>query len=191
MPGIGPELAQRIYDELGIDTLEDLEIAAHDGRLAHVEGFGQRRVRAIRAQLHAILSRQSRRRALRRHRPALDAPPVAMLLHVDREYRYRSQTGELPQIAPRRFNPDGAAWLPVLNTYRAAWRFTALFSNTARAHSLEKTDDWVVIYAEREGQEMQFTVVTETRGPLEGHRVVRGREAECRAFYEQHHRHAA
>ena len=34
VPGIGPALAQRISDVLGIDTLEGLEIAAHDGRRA-------------------------------------------------------------------------------------------------------------------------------------------------------------
>jgi hypothetical protein len=31
--------------------------------------------------------------------------------------------------------------------------------------------------------ERQHTVVTETRGALVGRRVVRGREAECRAHY--------
>ena len=58
---------------------------------------------------------------------------------------------------------------------------TALFSNTALAHQLGRTGDWVVIYFNREGgTEHQRSVVTETRGPLEGQRVVRGREAECR-----------
>jgi putative hydrolase len=38
---------------------------------------------------------------------------------------------------------------------------------------------------ERDGEEDQGTVVTETRGPLEGKRVVRGREAECRRYYER------
>lgn len=36
--GIGPELARRIHDSLHVDTLEALEIAAHDGRLASVRG---------------------------------------------------------------------------------------------------------------------------------------------------------
>jgi DNA polymerase/3'-5' exonuclease PolX len=36
--------------------------------------------------------------------------------------------------------------------------FTALFSNTARAHELEKTRDWVVVYYERDGEEDQCTV---------------------------------
>jgi len=61
---------------------------------------------------------------------------------------------------------------------------TALFSNTALAHELGRTRDWVVIYFGREGgPEHQRTVVTEARGPLEGRRVVRGREAACREHY--------
>ena len=59
-----------------------------------------------------------------------------------------------------------------------------MFSNTAQAHKLNRTDDWVVIYFERDGREGQHTVVTETRGPLEGRRVVRGRDAENRAHYQ-------
>lgn len=60
-----------------------------------------------------------------------------------------------------------------------------LFSNTARAHELNATHDWVVIYFEQDGgTEDQYTVVTERPGPLAGKRVVRGREAESRDFYE-------
>jgi DNA polymerase/3'-5' exonuclease PolX len=33
VPGIGRILAERLHDELGIDTLEELEAAAYDGRL--------------------------------------------------------------------------------------------------------------------------------------------------------------
>ena len=195
--GIGPELARHIYDELKIESLEALELAAYDGRLEQVEGFGRRRVRALRDQLNTMLTRQSRRRARRFRlrqpgRASPNAPSVAMLLNVDREYRHRSALGKLPRIAPRRFNPTGEAWLPILNTQRKPWSFTALFSNTARAHQLEKTDDWVVLYCERAGeQEVQHTLVTETRGDLKGERVVRGREAECRAYYREHRRQAA
>ena len=60
-----------------------------------------------------------------------------------------------------------------------------MYSNTARAHELGKTDDWVVIYYEQDGEEDQCTVVTETRGPLAGRRVVRGREQECREYYRR------
>jgi DNA polymerase (family X) len=188
VPGIGEELARRIHHHLRIDTLEELELAAHDGRLEKVPGLGDRRVRAIRDSVGAILSRSGRRRARRlRHLEdsRADEPPVSLLLDVDREYRQKAQTGLLKAIAPRRFNPEGKAWLPILHTEREGWSFTALFSNTARAHELRKTRDWVVVYSEKESHENQHTVVTETYGPLKGERVVRGKEKECMDFYLQ------
>ena len=108
---------------------------------------------------------------------------MGLLLSVDREYRDRAAAGTLRRIAPRRFNPTGEAWLPVLHTSRGGWLCTALFSNSGRAHQLGRTDDWVVLRVERGGEELQYTVVTETRGELAGRRVVRGREAECRSLY--------
>ncbi|MFB6234193.1 MAG: helix-hairpin-helix domain-containing protein [Halopenitus sp.] len=40
--GIGPKQAQKLYDALGIQTLEELERAADEGRIAEVEGFGEK-----------------------------------------------------------------------------------------------------------------------------------------------------
>jgi hypothetical protein len=178
VPGIGPALANRIHDELHIDTLEQLEAAAWDGRLEALSGVGERRLAALRASLSAMLGRA---RAARR---SVDGPGVALLLEVDQHYRAAAETGRLPTIAPKRFNPSGESWLPVLHLERDGWHFTALYSNTARAHQLGKTRDWVVIYFyDSDHEEGQHTVVTETRGPLDGQRVVRGREAECRAYY--------
>ena len=48
---IGPAFAHRIHDELHVDSLEELELAAHDGRLETVVGIGPRRAEAIRAAL--------------------------------------------------------------------------------------------------------------------------------------------
>src|SRR5690606_6188361 len=62
VPGIGKELARRITEKINIETLADLEAAAHDGRLDEVEGFGRRRVEGIRAALAGMLSRSSRAR---------------------------------------------------------------------------------------------------------------------------------
>lgn len=192
VPGIGDDLARRIHRSLGIESLEELELAAHDGRLAGVPGFGPRRVAGVRDALAGILARTSRRRARQRlwdryhkrpgehHRPSVEA-----LLDVDAEYRRRAAAGELRRIAPRRFNPERAAWLPVLHTRRGDWEMNVMFSNTARAHELGRTDDWVVVYFEQDGEEDQCTVVTETSGSLAGRRVVRGREDECRRLYEQ------
>jgi hypothetical protein len=112
-----------------------------------------------------------------------DQPSVAELLDVDREYRRRAQRGELPTIAPRRFNPSRVAWLPVLHTRRGGQAYTALFSNTARAHQLGRTRDWVVIYWDHRDRDRQATVVSPRAGPLRGRRVVRGREVECFRHY--------
>jgi len=179
VPGVGIEFAHRLHDWLGIDTLEELETAAHDGRLDRVPGFGHRRVQAVRAYLDSHFRRVGR--ASRSQRAAA-RPSVTTLLAVDAEYRRRAAAGELKTITPRRFNPEGASWLPVLHVERDGWSLTALFSNTARAHRLGRTHDWVVIYADG-AREYQCTVVTEPRGILAGRRVVRGREAECLTSY--------
>ena len=79
---------------------------------------------------------------------------------------------------------EAGFWLPILHTSRESWHFTALYSNTARAHELVRTRDWVVLYFNADDHaERQRTIVTEQRGPLTGRRVIRGREEECREYY--------
>jgi hypothetical protein len=180
VPGIGPESARAIHDALHVDTLEGLEAAAHDGRLEGVRGIGARRAAVIRASLASMLGR----RVARVPHAGLPAPDVATLLDVDHEYRKKAAAGSLRTIAPKRFNPSGEAWLPVLHAQRGEWHFTVLYSNTARAHELGRTRDWVVMYYYDDAHvEGQCTVVTESRGALAGQRVVRGREEECRAHH--------
>jgi hypothetical protein len=196
LPGVGEELARRLHDRLHVDTLEELEIAAHDGRLAEVPGIGPRRAAGIRHALEHVLGRSARLRARARRRveaarerspgpvPPDSRPSVALLLGLDEEYRTRASAGQLRRITPRRFNPERRDWLPVMHAEREGWSFHLLFSNTARAHELGRTHDWVVIYFERDGEEDQCTVVTETRGRLAGLRVVRGREPECARYHD-------
>jgi putative hydrolase len=107
---------------------------------------------------------------------------VSELLDVDREYREKAAAGQLQRLAPRRFNPSAEAWLPILHTRRGSRRYTALFSNTARAHRAGKTRDWVVLYGDDGGGEHRSTVITAGYGPLTGRRVVAGREEECGAW---------
>jgi hypothetical protein len=184
VPGLGDELARRIVFQLEIKSLEELEQAAHDGRLERVHGFGPRRVAAVQHGLASVLGR--RRPAGPQPGQGETRPSVAVLLEVDAEYRRRAAANELPKLAPRRFNPRHEAWLPILRTERQGWSMTVLFSNTARAHELGKIHDWVVIYYQKEGPEAQGTVVTETQGLLQGKRVIRGRERECADFYRAH-----
>ena len=178
VPGIGGTLARRIHDDLRVESLEQLEVAAHDGSLESVPGMGAKRLSGIRDALATRL----RHRRLEAGPP----PPVGELLAVDRDYLERSKAGTLPKIAPRRFNPAKEAWLPVLHSTFGARHYTALFSNTATAHRLGRTHDWVVIYADGHDGNLQHTVVTQPGGPLAGRRVVRGREGECAEYYAAH-----
>ncbi|MCA9988750.1 MAG: hypothetical protein KDE59_30805 [Anaerolineales bacterium] len=184
VPGIGPRLAERIHEEIGVESLRELEEAAYDGRLTRVPGFGLKRLRGVRESLAGRLHRSTRtppkpRQAIR------DMPPIADLLSVDFEYREKAREKELPRIAPRQFNPTNEAWLPVLHTQRGTMHYTALFSNTARAHQLGMNFDWVVIYRDDKDGDGQWTVITGRFGSLLGKRLVRGREDECEAYYEQ------
>ncbi|MGZ2748028.1 helix-hairpin-helix domain-containing protein [Burkholderia stagnalis] len=184
VPGIGRELAMRIHDTLHIDTLEDLEAAARTGRLETVAGVGPRRAAGIRAALDEVLSRRRRWHAHTRNDGLGAEPPIELLLHIDRVYRARAAAGTLPTLAPKRLNPEGKAWLPVLHITRGGWHFTALFSNTGRVYDDSPMADWVALFfyddVLRESERM---VVTEAHGELAGKRIVRGREMECRVYY--------
>jgi DNA polymerase/3'-5' exonuclease PolX len=41
VPGVGQTLARRLHEELGIETLEEFEVAAHDGRLETSPALGR------------------------------------------------------------------------------------------------------------------------------------------------------
>jgi DNA polymerase (family 10) len=182
VPGIGRKLARRFHDDLGIETLEELEVAAHDGRIEKYPGIGAKRLAGIRDSLAQRLGRVRRRTTAP---PPPRIPSVSELLDVDREYREKAAAGTLTQIAPRRFNPEGDAWLPILHTARGGRHYTALFSNTARAHEQDKTRDWVVLFCDNGDTEHRFTVITSEFGRLQGQRLVAGREAECGKYYEK------
>ncbi len=191
LPGIGLETACRIHEQLGIESLEELEVAANDGRLRRVQGMGPKRIRGIR---EALAGRFRRRAVPVRAAPvpvpvrgdvADREPSVVDLLEMDREYREKAKAGRLPRIAPLRFNPTHESWLPIMHTQRGANHYTALYSNTARAHELGTTHDWVIIYRDDDGGHGQWTVVTARYGPLGGRRVVRGRESECAKYYTE------
>lgn len=173
IPAVGPKLAHRLHAELGVESLEDLERAVYDGRLGRMRGVGDKRWHAIRDTLATRLHAQREEHRDRRIDPPC-RPTIELLLDIDLEYRTKADRNALPTIAPDRYNPTNAHWLPVLHTTRDGHHFTAMFSNTARAHELGRTDDWVVIFADTPDDD-RWTVVTETHGPHAGERVVRGR----------------
>ena len=191
VPGIGRKTAAAIHAVLGIDTLGDLQAAAYDGRLQRVPGIGRKRLQAVRESLAGRFHPPDIARTS--HPASTDASPasqahrlrlVADLLSVDEEYRRKAAADELLRIAPRRFNPDRKAWLPILETERLGRRYKAMYSNTARAHELDTVRDWVVIVHEGAEERGQWTVVTSKFGSLRGHRIVRGLERECAEHYK-------
>jgi putative hydrolase len=184
VPGIGPTLARRIHEDLGIESLAELEVASYDERLSQVHGMGRGRVRAVQDSLAGRFRRRPGMPESSRAR-ADGSAPVSELLDIDRDYREKAQALELPLIAPRRFNPTGEAWLPVMHAHRGDRHYTALYSNTARAHDLGMTRDWVVIYRDDHAGRGQWTVVTARLGALSGKRIVSGRETECHQYYAE------
>ncbi len=180
LPTVGKKLAERIRSSLGADSLEEVLAAAEDGRLRRVEGLGRKRVEAIRDSLLVRLGDKARRQ---RHLPGNSACSVELLLEIDREYRDQAAGNRLPKAAPRRFNPTGAAWLPILRVERHGRHFTAHFANTANSHRFGHVHDWVVIRSDDKSAFGVWTVVTAARGECRGKRVVKGRERECQDYY--------
>ena len=184
LSGIGPELSHLIHEYLHVETLPELYAAARQGRLDQVPGIGRKRARAIlesvsqRLQIHGEVPLPISADADR-------SVPVAEILAIDEEYRRLASEDKLPRIAPRKFNPGNIAWLPILHTERGGRHYSALFSNTSRAHDLNTTKDWVVIYRDDSGSHGRWTVITSQFGKLHGCRIVRGREHECLEFYRR------
>ena len=181
---IGEVLATRVVDELGIETLPELLDAVYDGRLEKVDGFGEKRLRAVREALTArLLVNQPELEEM--YPPNTMKVPVADLLELDNDYLDLVEANQLPRIAPKKNNPSGKAWLPVWHTEKKGHHYTIMFSNTTHAHDMHACDDWVIIILDDDKGHGQWTVITSRFGSLKGCRIIRGREAECRRYYRQ------
>jgi len=136
-------------------------------------GFGAGRLRAVRDSLAGRFRRPITvsspgtplaAKTVAQPPSITNQPTVDELLAVDQEYRTKAAADRLPKLAPRRYNPTGEAWLPILHTLRGQTHYTALYSNTACAHDLGTIKDWVVIYRDGHGHGHdgagQWTVVT-------------------------------
>ncbi len=185
VPDIGPEMAKRIHEHLNIETLAELEAASNDGRLADVPGMGRKRVRAVRESLARRFRRRQQRINPFQQAEVNRSVSIEEILELDYEYRRLADQGKLLRIAPRRFNPTGEAWLPIWHPVKGDRHYTVLFSNTARAHEMGTTHDWVVIYRDDDSDHGRWTVITAQYGRLRGQRIVRGREDECTDYYTQ------
>jgi putative hydrolase len=173
LPGVGVRLAERLHSRLGVSTVEELEQAVRGGR---IDGLGLK-PRQLRGLLQALEARMRERRSTA---GLPGEPSILLLLEVDAVFREKVEQEEESSILPRRFDPERGGWEPTYRTCREGWRFRVRFFRSALAWRLGQTRDQVVVWFENGTSSGQRTIVTETRGDLEGQRVVRGRERECR-----------
>src|ERR671914_2774017 len=64
IPGLGPKRAKLLHDELGIASLDDLRVAAEQGRLKDVPGFGAKAEENVMAALAAGADGRPKERVL-------------------------------------------------------------------------------------------------------------------------------
>ncbi len=106
LPGLGPKKARRLWDELGIDSVEALEEAGKSGRIAALSGFGAKSQEKILAGIEEWKTRGERQLlwdAERYVRPLLaylQGAPGVLRLAAAGSYRRRKETvGDIDLLA--------------------------------------------------------------------------------------------
>jgi DNA polymerase (family X) len=79
LPGLGPKRARRLFDELGIDSLDALRAAAEEQKIRKLRGFGPKAEESILAGLDAVGAGQPRARIVLDRALAVAEPLVAAL----------------------------------------------------------------------------------------------------------------
>jgi DNA polymerase (family 10) len=106
LPGLGPKKARRLWDELGIDSVETLEAAGKSGQIAALSGFGAKSQEKILAGIEEWKTRGERQLlfdAERYVRPLLaylQGAPGVLRLEAAGSYRRRKETvGDIDLLA--------------------------------------------------------------------------------------------
>src|SRR3954468_7782720 len=79
IPGLGPKRARQLHQELGIESLDDLRLAAEQGRLKDVPGFGKKAEENVMLALAAGADGKAKPRLLLSNALALGEDMVAAL----------------------------------------------------------------------------------------------------------------
>jgi DNA polymerase (family X) len=79
LPGLGPKRARRLYEELGIDSLDALRAAAEEQRIRSLKGFGPKAEDSILANLRLAGAGEKRARVVLNKALAVGEPLVAAL----------------------------------------------------------------------------------------------------------------
>ncbi|HYN21864.1 MAG TPA: nucleotidyltransferase domain-containing protein, partial [Thermoanaerobaculia bacterium] len=106
LPGVGPKKARKLWDELQICSVDELEEAAKTGRIAGVAGFGAKTQEKILAGIQEHLQHTSRMLLVEAERYVeplvgyLLAVPEVQRLEVAGSYRRRRETvGDIDLLA--------------------------------------------------------------------------------------------
>jgi DNA polymerase (family X) len=106
LPGLGPKKAKKIYDEIKIGTVDELEAAAREGRIAAIPGFGAKTQEKILAGIQEYRQHGSRLLLIEAERylePLLSylrETPEIERLEVAGSYRRRCETvGDIDLLA--------------------------------------------------------------------------------------------
>jgi DNA polymerase (family 10) len=119
LPGLGAKTARRLWQELGITTLAELEAAARAGRLRELQGFGERKEQQLLTQLEAGAAPRKRvfrlDQALELARTVLEplrAHPACERADEAGSLRRRAESvGDVDIIAASTDAPALTAWL--------------------------------------------------------------------------------
>jgi len=107
IPGLGPRKAATLIRELDVVNLDDLEKAAHEGRVRGLKGFGERTEQAILEGIAKVRARQAARKPLWETRPLAEqlvarvraAPGVVRAEIAGSVRRYNETNGDIDIVA--------------------------------------------------------------------------------------------
>jgi DNA polymerase (family 10) len=107
LPGLGPKTVKLVYDQLGVETIEDLRQAAEAGTLRSLKGLSERTEQQILAGIEALESRPQRRMLLPRAEEAitsvialLEGTPGLRSIQPAGSFRRRRETiGDIDLLA--------------------------------------------------------------------------------------------
>ena len=106
LPGVGPKKARKLWDVLDVTTIDDLEAAAEEGKVAELEGFGPKTQGKILEAIGRYRTRQGRFRLAEVDeliRPLLDwigEEKSVSRIEVAGSYRRRRETiGDVDVLA--------------------------------------------------------------------------------------------
>ncbi len=121
LPSVGPKKAKRLWEELGVTTVDELAAAAEAGRVAALEGFGEKSQRKVLAGIAEYRLHHGRFRidlADRLVLPLVEllrSQPAVQHLEVAGSYRRRRETvGDIDLLAVAR---DSAPVIAALTAY--------------------------------------------------------------------------